>query len=149
MLVGNIETSREPDVSKVIAVSISGWAIWSMMINLDCQLSCIKKYLEISIPNPGCVCEGVSTGNSIRGKMLLNQGTGVKVDQVETRHPQPKDPFLPLYVHYEVMASSLTCVCSLAVQLGVKAKVAEPVSHRLSSTVYVGFLVSDSGVTNI
>lgn len=77
-----------------------------MMINLDGQLGCIKKYLEISIANPGCVCEGVSTGNSIRGRMLLNRGTGVKVDQVETRHPQPKYLFLPLHVRYEVMASS-------------------------------------------
>lgn len=145
---GDIETSREPDVSKVIAVSISGWALWPMTINLDCQLGCFMKYLGISIANPGCVCEGVSTGNSIRGKMLLNQDTGVKVDQVETRHPQPKYPFLPLHVRYEIMASSLTCVCSLAVQLGVKAKVTDPVSHQLSSTVYIGFLVSDSGVTN-
>lgn len=138
MLVWNVETSREQDVSKVIIVSVSGWAIWPMMINLDCQLDCIKKYLEISITNPGCVCEGVSTGNSIMGKTLLNQGTGVKVDQVETRYPQPRYPFLPLHVCHEVMAS-LTCVCSLAVQLGVKAKVTEPVSHRLSSTVYIGF----------
>lgn len=121
MLVWNVETSREQDVSKVITVSVSGWAIWPMMINLDCQLDCIKKYLEISIRNPGCVCEGVSTGNSIMGKTLLNQGTGVKVDQVETRYPQPRYPFLPLHVCHEVMASSLTCVCSLAVQLGVKA----------------------------
>lgn len=135
-------------MSKVITVSISGWAIWPMMINPDSQLDCIKKYLEISITNPGCVCEGVSTGNSIMGKMLLNHGIGVKVDQVERRHPQPKYPFVPLHVRHEVMASSLTCVCSLAVQLELKAKVTDPVSHQLSSTVYTGFLVSDSGVTN-
>ena len=110
----NIEILRVQDVRKVITRSPSGWATWAVMINLDCQLDCMERYTS------GCVCEGVSRGNSVRGRMLRNGGTLVGVAQRRKQGRRHRHPLLPLPICHEVTSLLPNHVCSLAVQLELK-----------------------------